>query len=151
MKGGFLLVLSFITTHFLEIIFGLISAGALAFCKYMYGQLKKYKELLEKEEDTELENEIESHIKPINERIDSLMQQIQNLQENEKNHIDLIIASYRFRLIQLCKDCIKQGHITQEQYDQLTEFYKIYHALGGNGQAQEYYETAIGLDIRADK
>lgn len=67
-------MLSFITTHFLEIICGLISAGALAFCKYLYGQLKKYKKLMDKEEDIELENEIESHIKPINERIDSLMQ-----------------------------------------------------------------------------
>lgn len=144
-------MLSFITTHLLEIIFGLISAGALAFCKYMHGQLKKYKKLLEKEEDIELENIIQSHIEPVNKCIDSIIEQIQTLQENEKSHIDLIIASYRFRLIQLCKDCIKQGYITQEQYDQLTEFYKIYHALGGNGQAKEYYETAIGLDIKVDK
>ena len=38
--------------------------------------------------------------------------------------------------------------MTQEQYDQLSEFYKLYTALGGNGQAKEYYEKAIKLEIK---
>jgi hypothetical protein len=37
--------------------------------------------------------------------------------------------------------------MTQNEYDQLTEFYKIYIGLGGNGQAKEYYEKAIDLPI----
>lgn len=62
--------------------------------------------------------------------------------------MDLIIASYRYRLVQLCKIYIHQGYMTQDQYDQLTEFYKLYTALGGNGQAQDYYEKTIKLEIR---
>lgn len=62
--------------------------------------------------------------------------------------MDLIIASYRYRLVQLCKIYIRQGYMTQDQYDQLTEFYKLYTALGGNGQAQDYYEKTIKLEIR---
>ena len=58
--------------------------------------------------------------------------------------MDLIISSYRFRLVQLCREFIKQGYLTQSQYDQLVEFYKVYHGLGGNGQAQEYYEKHYG-------
>ena len=38
--------------------------------------------------------------------------------------------------------------MTQKQYDQLVEFYKLYVGLGGNGQAKEYYEKAMVLEIR---
>ena len=62
--------------------------------------------------------------------------------------MNLIVASYRFRLIQLCKIYLKQRYITQDQYDQLTEFYKVYEGLGGNGQAKDYYEKAVRLEIR---
>lgn len=62
--------------------------------------------------------------------------------------MNLIVASYRFRLIQLCKIYLKQKYLTQDQYDQLTEFYKVYEGLGGNGQAKEYYEKAVRLEIR---
>ena len=38
--------------------------------------------------------------------------------------------------------------MTQAQYDQLNEFFKVYHGLGGNGQAEEYYDKAKALPIR---
>jgi hypothetical protein len=41
--------------------------------------------------------------------------------------------------------------MTQDQYDQLTEFYKLYEGLGGNGQAKEYYEKTVKLEIREVK
>ena len=69
--------------------------------------------------------------------------------EIEQCHVDLIVASYRFRLIQLCKIYIKQGFMTQDQYDQLMELYKVYTGFGGNGQAKEYFDRAISLEIRA--
>jgi hypothetical protein len=28
--------------------------------------------------------------------------------------------------------------------------YKLYHGLGGNGQAQEYYEKVLRLDVHPD-
>jgi hypothetical protein len=31
--------MSFLSEHIIEIVFGLISAGALAFCKYLYKQV----------------------------------------------------------------------------------------------------------------
>jgi hypothetical protein len=37
--------------------------------------------------------------------------------------------------------------MTQEEFDQITEFYKLYRALGGNGQAEEYYDRVIDLPI----
>lgn len=144
-------MLTFITTHLLEIIFGLVSAGALAFCKYMYNQMQKYKELLDKEEDVELEKIIDSRLAPIKQELQELKDSIKEEEEEEEAHMNLIISSYRFRLLQLCKEAITQGYLTQYQYDQLTEFYKVYHGLGGNGQVKEYYEKAMELDIRPEK
>ena len=40
--------------------------------------------------------------------------------------------------------------MTQDEYDQLTEFFKLYSSLGGNGQAREYYEKTVKLEIRAE-
>ena len=110
--------------------------------------MKNYKNLLEEKEDHQLEETIENRIEPIKMEIEELRKYIREIGTIEKNHVDLIISSYRFRLVQLCKEFIKQGYVTQAQYDQLTEFYKLYTALGGNGQAEEYYNKAIKLEIR---
>jgi hypothetical protein len=67
--------------------------------------------------------------------------------ENEKN-FELIVNSYKFRLIQLCKTHLKDGYITEPDFEQITEMYKLYHGLGGNGQAQEYYEKVLTLEMR---
>lgn len=143
-------MLTFVTEHLVEIFFGLVSAGALAFCKYLHGQLKNYKKLLEESKDTELEKTINSRIEPIQKEIEELRQYIIDTKDIEKSHMQLIISSYKFRLVQLCKEYIKQGFMTQGQYDQLSEFYRVYSGLGGNGQAKEYYELALELPIRPE-
>lgn len=113
--------------------------------------MQKYKELLEKEEDTELEKAIDSRIAPIKQELEELKDSMKKEEEEENAHMNLIVSSYRFRLLQLCKEVINQGYLTQGQYDQLTEFYKVYHGLGGNGQVKEYYEKAMELDIHSEK
>lgn len=138
---------AFIADHLIEIFFGLVSAGALAFCKYMHRQMKNYRRLLEEQEDQQLEHTIESRLEPIMLEIEELRKYIRDVGQIEKTHMDLIVSSYRFRLVQLCKEFIRQGYMTQNQYDQLTEFYKLYTSLGGNGQAKEYYETTMKLPV----
>lgn len=138
---------AFIADHLIEIFFGLVSAGALAFCKYMHKQMKNYRRLLEEQENQQLEHTIESRLEPIMLEIEELRKYIRDVGQVEKTHMDLIVSSYRFRLVQLCKEFIRQGYMTQNQYDQLTEFYKLYTALGGNGQAKEYYETTMKLPV----
>jgi hypothetical protein len=64
--------------------------------------------------------------------------------------MNLIIASYRYRLIQLCKAFLSQGYITTSQMEQLTEFYKVYTGLGGNGAAKVYYDKAINLPTKVE-
>lgn len=142
-------MLTFVTEHLVEIFFGLVSAGALAFCKYLHSQLKNYKKLLAESKDIELEKTIDSRIEPIQEEIEELRKYIMETKSIETSHLELIVSSYKFRLVQLCKEYIKQGYITQDQYDQLSEFYRVYSGLGGNGQAKEYYELAMELPIKS--
>lgn len=141
---------AFIAEHLVEIVFALISAGALAFCRYLYKQLKAYKQLLNDKKYEDLDDRIDEKLKPILDDIEEIRGYIRKTENKEKRDLDLIIASYRFRLVQLCKLYMKKGYMTQDEYDQLTEFFKLYSSLGGNGQAKEYYEKTVKLEIRAE-
>ena len=131
-----------------EIFFGLVSAGALAFCKYLHKKMKEYQAIIEEREQDETEQIVDAHLEPVINDIEELRRYIMNIDTEENRKMGLIISSYRFRLIQLCKIYLRQQYMTQDQYDQLTEFYKLYTGLGGNGQAKEYYEKVIVLPIR---
>jgi hypothetical protein len=89
----------FLAEHFIEIIFGLISAGALAFCRHLHNQIKNYKELLNEKKHEEWENAVEDRIEPIQKEIEELRKYIREVGTVEKTHMDLIISSYRFRLV----------------------------------------------------
>ena len=80
--------------------------------------------------------------------IEELRKYIREVDVNENNRINLIIASYRFRLVQLCQIYLNQGYMTSEQYEQLSEFFKVYSGLGGNGQAKAYYDKAMQLPVK---
>lgn len=159
-----------LTEYGLEIFFGLVSAGLLAYCKHLWAQKQELAK--RKEEDlTRLHRQmILDEIEPIIEELkrikDSLQGSIDTLRreadnthanmykdlelvtkKNDKN-LELIINSYKFRLIQLCKTHLRDGYISQDEFDQVTEMYKLYHGLGGNGQAQDYYERVMELEIR---
>ena len=138
----------FIAEHLLEIIFGLLSAGALAFCKYLYKKMKEYKQIINDNEGQKIEESIDERIKPILEEIEELRRYIRDVNDIEVHHLNLIISSYKYRLVQLCKEYLKQGFMTEQQFEQLSEFYKLYTALGGNGQAKQYYEKTTALEIK---
>ena len=73
---------------------------------------------------------------------------LNKIQAGNERNFTLILNSYKFRLIQLCKTHIKDGYITEHDFEQITEMYKLYTGLGGNGQAQEYYDKVITLQIK---
>ena len=133
----------------LEILFGLISAIVLGYAKYKGDKLKKEldkaKELTKEKEKQEIKDSIEDHLEPIYQELEDLRKYIRDTKNIEQSHMNLIVASYRFRLVQLCKGFINQGYMTMDQRTQLDEFYKLYTGLGGNGQAKIYYEQCIHL------
>ena len=141
-------MVEFLSKYGLELVMSLITAGALAFCKYMYSQMKNYKKLLEEKDHDELNDEIDKKLEPIVQEIEELRKYIREVDVNENNRINLIISSYKFRLIQLCQIYLHQGYMTNDQYEQLSEFFKVYSGLGGNGQAKEYYDKAMELPVK---
>ena len=151
--------MEFLAAHLVEIFFGLVSAGALAFCKYFHSKLKKYQKLSDAEHTAQLRKMILDEIEPIvrelkelehkmNDKIHDITERIDNYDIQRQKELDLTLASYKFRLIQLCKTHLADGYISQKDFDQISELYKVYHGLGGNGQAQEYYEKVLELPIK---
>ena len=141
-------MVEFLSKYGIELVMSLITAGALAFCKYMNSKMKNYKKLLEEKDHDELDNEIDKKLEPIVQEIEELRKYIREVDINENNRINLIIASYRFRLVQLCQIYLHQGYMTNNQYEQLSEFFKVYSGLGGNGQAKAYYDKAMQLPVK---
>lgn len=141
-----------------EIIFGLISTAVIGYAKFKNDKLKQAKDEAEKNAATlaeqKLEEKIDSRVEvelgPILQELEDLRKYCRDNENAEKTHMALIIASYRFRLVQLCKGFLAQGFITAAQMEQLTEFYKLYKGLGGNGQAEIYYNKAIALPLKPD-
>ena len=142
---------NFLAEWGLEILFALISAGVVGYFKYQGSKLKKklndYEIMMNEKTTNDHMDMVEAKLEPIYQELEEVRTYIRETQNIEKTNMTLLIASYRFRLIQLCKEFIKQGYMTYAQYEQLTEFYKLYVGLGGNGQAKEFYERAIQLPI----
>lgn len=142
-----------------EIIFALLSASAVGWAKWQANKLRKEKEtaelnaaiLAEQKVDKKISDSIEIELEPIYQELEDLRKYCRDNENLEKSHMNLIVASYRFRLIQLCKGFLNQGFITTAQMEQLSEFYKLYTGLGGNGQAKIYYDKAMQLPLRVDQ
>ena len=77
-----------------------------------------------------------------------MYEDLYKVQNENKKNLELIVNSYKYRLIQLCKSHLRDGYITEDDFEQITEMYKLYHGLGGNGQAQEYYDKVLELEIK---
>ena len=102
---------------------------------------------------------IEEKIAPLYDELEDIRKRILSLGDKENSDIKkidenfkLIIASYKYRLVQLCKELLNQGFMYQYQYDHLNEFYNLYHSLGGNGQAKDYYDKVCSeLEIHKNQ
>lgn len=140
--------MEWLAAHLLEIILGLISAGSLAACKYFHSKVKQYKAYTKEKSQEEIIALVQEEVKPIIKELHELQQQLQGHEKKEQKDVDAITYSYKFRLVQLCTKYLKQGYITPGQYESLSEFYKVYTALGGNGQAKTYYDKVQELEVR---
>lgn len=130
--------------------------------------MARYQELLDHEQEEKTKKAVEVQLEPIYKELEEIRKRVFALQdchtddikkindamdereeamrdEAEANfkvlqdNMELIISSYKYRLVELCRGLYKQGFMYQYQYEHLNEFYNLYRKLGGNGQAQEYY------------
>lgn len=91
--------MGFWANHWIEILFGLIAAGSLGFCKYLGKQLKNYKTLLEKEDDEHLIQVIDKRLTPIKQDLEDLRELIGDAIHDEEELKSSLVSSYRFRLM----------------------------------------------------
>ena len=136
------------TQIILPVLSGVLLAVVTGLMAFFRRQAKEYKTMLAEQKESHMRKLVQEEVQPIIDEIHLLQGRLKACEDQETDHIDIILGSYKFRLIYLCRSYIRQGYMTQDQYDQLSEFYRVYHELGGNGQAQEYYERAMQLEIR---
>lgn len=142
---------TWIAENWSKILLSLVTSGALGICAWLWAQVKNYKKLLDEKENDKMEEAIEEKLAPVLHEIEELRAYIRNVDTLNTHHLNLIIASYRYRLVQLCKIYLKQGYLTPIQFDQINEFYTLYHELGGNSNADNYYQKIKTLEIKDDE
>ena len=139
--------MNFLAQYWPEILLSLATAGALGACKYFIGQMKNYKALLEEKGDNEVDDKIDHKLEPVIQEIEELRAYIRDSESKNNRQMALILSSYKYRLVQLCRHHLKQESMTTDEYEQLNEFFTLYASLGGNGQAKDYYDKAMQLPI----
>lgn len=166
-------MIAFLTAWGTEIIFAAtgVVVGLIIrhYAKKLTSKFEEYKTLIEEKEVQEIEEQISNALKPMQNQLSDLQietqtkidaalipirTQMANLelelketQTEELKHLSSIRDAYRFRLIYLCEYYLEQGYMTANEYKQLSEMYKIYTALGGNGQAKGMFEKTCQLPI----
>lgn len=138
---------AWLVKHASDVLWALITTGALTFCGWCWKQLRTYKKLLKQQESIAIDEAIEEKIEPVKQDIQQLRDYVAKVDTAEKYKMDLIIASYRYRLTQLCRLYLNRGYMTIGEYEQLNEFFHLYTSLGGNGEAKIWYDRAIQLPI----
>ena len=143
-------MIAILSNYGLELLFGLISAGALAFCKYLWGKNKELEKLQKEDENRKYRQMIINEIEPILDELakaeddikhldadvqasiaalkaaaDSehkhMYKDLEKVQKNNDRNFSLIINSYKFRLIQLCKSHLRDNFITEEEFEQINK------------------------------
>lgn len=145
-------MLAFLAEWGVELILGIVSAIVMGVLGWHANKLKKQlataEQLTKEKEQDKVVESIEVRTKPIYDELENLRSYVRDNEIKSDKMWALVIDSYKFRLVELCKEHIADGYMTQAQFDQLSEFYKLYTSLGGNGQAKQYYEKASTLPIR---
>lgn len=143
-------MIEFFTEYGIEIVLSLLTTGLLGLCKHFYGEMKKYRRLAEQANQDEINAMIDKKLEPVVAEIEELKEHLRLDEELEEKHMLLIIEDYKQRLITMCRHLILQGYMTDDEYTQLSDLYKIYHDLGGNGQGTDYYKKARGLEVKGN-
>lgn len=130
----------FFIENWLNLLFGLLSAGILAYLKHFKKVMTTYKSFLSEQDEKRIRTIIQEEIKPIAEEV-----------RLEKRKLDAIRSNYKAKLITACEIYLERGYITTKEFATLTELWKIYHeGFGGNGRGEDFYNRACKLPIRED-
>ncbi|WP_440337251.1 hypothetical protein [Megamonas funiformis] len=129
-----------LTSYWFDLLFGLISAALLAYCRCLSNKIKKYHKMLEERNREDIEDLIEEKLKKIYEELGI-----------DENKFDAIKERYKYKLVRSCEEYLEKGYMTPDEYSALSELWKTYHDLGGNSQGEDYYHRTEKLPIHEEK
>lgn len=126
-----------LTQNWISLVFGLISAGAIAYARHINNKFKHFKKLETKNEEDELNDKIKNLIEPVQQEL-----------KLDDQRFDAIKQYFRYMIIEESERLLQKGFMTTNEYQKLSEMFKAYHGIGGNSQAEEFYHKAISLQIK---
>lgn len=127
--------------NWIKLLFGLLSTGIIAYLSFLLKKFKTFKSLIEERDEAAINDMVE---KKIEERMKPVVEQL----KIDDDKFEVILESYRYRLLALCEMYLNRGFLTPQEYHQLSEMWKVYHGLGGNSQAGDYYHKVEKLPVR---
>jgi hypothetical protein len=96
-----------LTKYGVELLFGLISAGALAFCKYLHSQNKELKKLQEEDKNRQYRQMILNEIDPIIDELSKAEADIKNLDADVRAQLASLRATAETEHKHMYKDLEK--------------------------------------------
>ena len=111
--------------------------------------MKTYEKMLEDQHDVRVEATIDKKLEKVYEKIDELRCYIEEVEGKEETLHTQTIASWGYRISQLCSLYLEQGYMTKGQYIQLVEMYNMYSQIGGNGKIKDIFiKTTESLEVK---
>lgn len=92
-------MIEFFQQNWQTLLLGLVSAGLMAACRYIWKQMKKYRDLVDEEKKSHTEELIDEKLEPIYEDLEELRGFVLQMESAEKKSISLIVSSYKYRLV----------------------------------------------------
>lgn len=134
--------------YWLEIIFGLISALIMWIIHRLSSEVNKYKKLLDKKENEELEKTITEKLKPIHEDIKAIREQMATYDLKARHEVEQNMKYYAILLQDDCEYYVSRGYVTHKEFNRLAELLHIYEELGGDGKIHDLYHKVLNLPVR---
>lgn len=110
-KGARIIMFSveFWAENWIKLLFGLLSAGIIAYVTYLHKKFKQYRQTMEEKDEAEISEMIEDKIQK---RMAPVMEEL----EEARTKFNVIKDSYRYRLLALCEIYLNRGYLTPQEY-----------------------------------
>lgn len=124
--------------YLIEIIFALFSALVFWIIHHLSAEVKKYKDLLEKQESEVWENTINTKLRPIEESLQSINTEIGTIKRQS-------VKYYATLLQHDFENYLEKGFISNQEFNKTSELLHIYEGLGGDGRIHDLWEKVLRL------
>lgn len=130
--------------YWLEILFSLISGLIFWVIHHLSGEIKKYKKMLDEQQNEVLENLINTKLTPIEENLKSINEEIRNIKQQNVRYYAALLRSD-------CQSYLNKGYLSQKEFNKTSELIHIYEGLGGNGTIHDLWHRVNDLPLKDGK